>query len=204
MSVLVTWTGGDLRSFRHDVITPFENRTGIRVNVQGSSAESQILAADSDTGSPPDVAILSGPGELAGYAAKGRLVPLDGVVDMKDYPGVWGMRVAGPTAAARSYWVPVKADLKSLVRHGRLTRAQVEAAAGRPADWCLGMGAAATSGWPGTDWVEDILLQGENGPRSTTSWPRESCAGTHPRSCARSPPGRRSSAPGTLPWPRTP
>src|SRR6185437_2979595 len=27
---------------------------------------------------------------------------------------------------------------------------------GRP--WCMGMGSTPTSGWPGTDWIEDILL----------------------------------------------
>ncbi|MCF3962342.1 ABC transporter substrate-binding protein [Streptomyces fuscigenes] len=163
VSVLVNWTGADLAAFRDDVVTPFEEETGIRVDLQGSSAESQILAADSGTGSPPDVAIVPGPGELAGYAAQRRLVPLDGIVDMSDYPGVWNIRAGGP-GAGHSYWVPVKADVKSLVWHAPMSPDQVREAAARPAAWCLGMAAAATSGWPGTDWVEDILLQGDDGP----------------------------------------
>jgi alpha-glucoside transport system substrate-binding protein len=162
VSVLVNWTGGDLAAFRDDVVTPFEEETGIRVDLQGSSAESQILAADSGTGSPPDVAIVPGPGELAGYAAQGRLVPLDSIVDLSDYPGVWNMKLGEPPAA-HSYWVPVKADLKSLVWHAPMDEDRVRAAAAKPANWCLGMAAAATSGWPGTDWVEDIILQGEDG-----------------------------------------
>src|SRR5262249_505798 len=31
------------------------------------------------------------------------------------------------------------------------------AASGRT-PWCMGMGSTPTSGWPGTDWIEDILL----------------------------------------------
>jgi alpha-glucoside transport system substrate-binding protein len=75
------------------------------------------------------------------------------------------MQVRGPAGQAHNYWVPVKADLKSLVWHSAMTPAEVQQHAARPADWCLGMAAAATSGWPGTDWVEDIILQGPDGPQ---------------------------------------
>src|SRR6266700_6389530 len=29
---------------------------------------------------------------------------------------------------------------------------------GNPTPWCMGMGPPPTSGWPGTDWIEEILL----------------------------------------------
>jgi alpha-glucoside transport system substrate-binding protein len=32
-------------------------------------------------------------------------------------------------------------------------------AADGPSTWCMGLGSGAASGWPGTDWIEDILLQ---------------------------------------------
>src|SRR4051812_44051783 len=44
-------------------------------------------------------------------------------------------------------------------------------AAGQPGQWCLGMGSGATSGWPGTDWIEDILLQ-RSGWQKYDQWAR--------------------------------
>lgn len=66
-----------------------------------------------------------------------------------------------------AYWVPVKADLKSIVwyREGQ-----------RPANlpapltsWCIGMGDDGASGWPGSDWIEDLVLQRE-GPEIYGKW----------------------------------
>ena len=82
---------------------------------------------------------------------------------------------SGPTPwrgkhGLHTYWVPVKADLKCPVWHRQdLEGTGLTEAAQKPASWCLGMGADATSGWPGTDWIEDILLQQE-GPTVYNQW----------------------------------
>jgi alpha-glucoside transport system substrate-binding protein len=155
VTVLGNWTGGDRDRFRTAVLDPFEREHRIRVIYQGSSAESQVLAADVEAGTPPDVVIMPGPGELAAYVAAGRLKPLDGLFDPDDYAPMWAPRVAGGV-----HWVPVKADLKSMVWHpGSLAGADVARVARDPGEWCLAMESGATSGWPGTDWVEDVLLQ---------------------------------------------
>ncbi|MET4921565.1 hypothetical protein P3L51_04185 [Streptomyces sp. PSRA5] len=64
-----------------------------------------------------------------------------------------------PRTAARSaghpYWVLVRVDLKSIV----WSRAGEDEADTEEAVWRLGMASGATSGWPGTDWIEDLLLQ---------------------------------------------
>uniref|UniRef100_UPI0034DE00F9 alpha-glucoside ABC transporter substrate-binding protein n=1 Tax=Streptomyces flavofungini TaxID=68200 RepID=UPI0034DE00F9 len=64
--------------------------------------------------------------------------------------------------ARRTYWVPLKVDLKSLVWSERGTSA-------RSPKWCVGLASQATSGWPGTDWIEDILLH-RSGPDVYTRW----------------------------------
>ncbi|MDT9680688.1 ABC transporter substrate-binding protein [Streptomyces sp. TRM76323] len=155
VTVLGNWTGEDEERFRRDVLGPFERKHRIRVVYQGSSAESQVLAADVASGTPPDVVIMPGPGELAAYAAQGRLKPLDGLFDPDHYDPVWAPALKGGV-----HWVPVKVDLKSMVWHpGALTEAEAARIARDPGEWCLAMESGATSGWPGTDWVEDVLLQ---------------------------------------------
>jgi alpha-glucoside transport system substrate-binding protein len=160
VTLLANWTGDDEKNFTAQVISRFEKKYRIHVIYQGSSAESQVLAADLETGTPPDVAVLPGPGELADYAYDGHLQPLDKLVGTKDFSTTWMPKVTGPHHRTHIYWVPVKADLKSMVWHpATLSSGQLAAAAAKPDAWCLGMGSGATSGWPGTDWLEDILLQ---------------------------------------------
>jgi alpha-glucoside transport system substrate-binding protein len=170
VTVLANWTGSGAEAFRREVIEPFEAKEHIHVLYQGSSAESQVLAADVESGTPPDIAVLPGPGELAEYAAQGRLEPLNGLFPAGEFDAPWEAPALGPDQRTRLYWVPVKSDLKSLVWHPRdLSAGQVAQAAARPDAWCLGMVSGATSGWPGTDWVEDVLLQ-QQGARTYEQW----------------------------------
>ncbi|KUH37329.1 MULTISPECIES: ABC transporter substrate-binding protein [Streptomyces] len=176
VTVLGNWTGGDRDRFRTQVLDPFEREHRIRVIYQGSSAESQVLAADVEAGTPPDVVIMPGPGELAAYAAADRLKPLDGLFDPDDYADMWAPRVAGGV-----HWVPVKADLKSMVWHpGALAEDDVARIARNPREWCLAMESGATSGWPGTDWVEDVLLQ-QAGWEVYQKWATGDLSWTDPR-----------------------
>ncbi|MFJ6916801.1 ABC transporter substrate-binding protein [Streptomyces sp. NPDC101133] len=168
VTLLANWSGAEREQFEEHVIEPFEEKYRIDVVYQGSSALSQVLAADMAAGNPPDVAVLPGPGELLAYAVDGRLHPLDDLFDAGDYDRFWAPRVTVPGAGgAHTYWLPVKTGLKSMVWYaGPAPTAQT---AGPPARWCLGMESGATSGWPGTDWVEDILLQ-QAGPRVYADW----------------------------------
>jgi alpha-glucoside transport system substrate-binding protein len=104
--------------------------------------------------------VLPGPGELAAYASQGRLQPLDGLIDTKDFDAPWTPMIPGKDKVPRDYWVPIKTDLKSLVWYPDGMSAQQRGAyAADPGSWCLGLVSAATSGWPATDWLEDVLLQ---------------------------------------------
>ena len=78
-------------------------------------------------------------------------------------------------STARSYGVFIKAAVKGLIWYNpkvaRLRR-QPARDLGRPADarrrrtrarprptWCLGIESGAASGWPATDWIEDLVLR---------------------------------------------
>ncbi|SED86660.1 carbohydrate ABC transporter substrate-binding protein, CUT1 family [Streptomyces misionensis] len=166
VTLLANWTGRDEGNLRRTVIEPFERKYHVRVDYQGSSAESQVLGADVEAGTPPDVVVLTGPGELADYAGQKQLQPLEGLISREDFSASW----ATPLTDGHVYWFPLKADLKSIVWYPAGTgERQRRQARDQPAQWCVGMGSGATSGWPGTDWIEDILLQ-QQGPRTYQAW----------------------------------
>jgi alpha-glucoside transport system substrate-binding protein len=163
VTILGTWTGQQEQQFKA-LLRGF----GIPFQYQGTAAQREVLLSKVQSGEPPDVVIMPGIGELAEYQQRGRLKALDGLYDPKQYGAPWN---AAGTASGQVYWVPVKADLKSIVwyREGHLP-------ANTPApmrSWCMGMGDDGASGWPGTDWIEDLVLQ-RSGPGFYTQWALDS------------------------------
>ncbi|GAA2403128.1 ABC transporter substrate-binding protein [Actinomadura vinacea] len=182
VSVLGSWTGEEEASFRA-VLADFEKRTGIHVDYTGTRDARAVLASELHDGHPPDTAVLANIGDLRRYAAGGDLRPISGVPQGTDN----GLTTAaGPDGGRRPYGIVVKATVKSLIWYNprtipsglrdRLTApprswddlAKATAATGaRP--WCLGFADTSNSGWPGTDWIEDILLH-ESGPEVYDAW----------------------------------
>jgi alpha-glucoside transport system substrate-binding protein len=61
--------------------------------------------------------------------------------------------------------VPVKADVKSLLWYSKRTVTQppaswadLERLSRQGTPWCLGLASGTASGWPGADWIADIML----------------------------------------------
>jgi alpha-glucoside transport system substrate-binding protein len=161
VTILGTWTAGQADRFE-TLLRGF----GIPFRYQGTAAQREVLLAKVQAGEPPDIVIMPGIGELAEYADQHLLEPLDDLYDPREYGAPW-MSAASPSD--HLYWVPVKADLKSVVWYR-----QGAAPARGPAplrSWCLGMGDDGASGWPGTDWIEDLVLQ-RAGPHVYEQWAR--------------------------------
>jgi alpha-glucoside transport system substrate-binding protein len=180
LTVLGPWTGNEEQAFRA-MFADFASTHHITVNYTGTPAVNQVLQADVQKGQPPDVAVVSSPGDLARYAGSGDLRTISGDVDLTDaeYSQQW--RTLLKLGTPDLYAVPVKADLKSIVWYDpKVTPgpapatwtellADTAASTAGPRTWCLGMEAYSTSGWPGTDWVEDILLH-QSGPAVYQQW----------------------------------
>jgi alpha-glucoside transport system substrate-binding protein len=200
VTVLGTWTGNEQSGFEA-MIRGFEQQTGIQVDYTGTRDASAVLASDLEDGNPPDLAVLATPGELRQYAAAGTLVPLDKALATvhlaSQYSPGWRqlMQQAGPSGARHYYAIIVKAALKSVIWYdpqnfpardiGELTSPQLtwqqlsamtaNMARSGTSPWCMGFEDVSSSGWPGTDWIEDILLH-QSGPEVYDQW----VAGTLP------------------------
>lgn len=173
ITVLAAWTGAEEDAF-HAIRKRFEDEyhRDVVIHYQGTRALDQVLKADVQKGDPPDIAIVPSPGELRQYLDQERIYEPDGL----------------PVQSAEQRWaelqtlgrkkpiaVIAKADLKSLVWHsGPSTGEPVgtwEELQARPGRWCLGLAAPPVSGWPGTDWIEDIFLQ-QAGAANYVKWAR--------------------------------
>jgi alpha-glucoside transport system substrate-binding protein len=158
VSVLGTWTGDEQTQFEQ-VLNAFQTKYHIKATYTGTRAVSQVLASAVQRGFPPDVAVLSSPGELRTYIGISHgLQSLAGVPDDGTRGPLWhNLQMLG---SSTRYAVTVKADLKGLIWYDTKRFTSPPATwsdfTGKP--WCLGMEATPASGWPGTDWVEDLLL----------------------------------------------
>ncbi|MEU7582280.1 extracellular solute-binding protein [Streptomyces sp. NPDC041068] len=157
--VLGPWTGPEGAAFE-SMLRELDDGTGRTYSYQGTRSLRETLVAQVEAGDPPDVAILNSVGELTEYARAGLLKPLGETAAARAYPP-WALSLK-IDGLRRTYWVPLKVDLKSLVwsREGKSAAAP---------EWCVGLASQATSGWPGTDWIEDILLH-QAGPETYTEW----------------------------------
>ena len=181
LNVFGPWTLADAENFEQ-VLDVFREATGATVEFAGSDSFEQQIVIDVQAGSPPDIAIFPQPGLAADLASRGGLVPLDDdsrqwVVDNYGAGQSWVDLSTYPDANGDSQFFafPYKADLKSLVWYvpdnfadagyevpqtfeelQALTE-QIVADGGTP--WCIGIGSEAATGWPATDWVEDLMLR---------------------------------------------
>ncbi|MFI5551131.1 ABC transporter substrate-binding protein [Streptomyces sp. NPDC051738] len=168
VTIMVPWSGTEFKAF-HSVVEDFEKANpGIDVAPQVTRALTQQLDAAVAAETPPDLAVLPSVGAIAKYRG-GALRPLG--VDTSSFVDPFRLLAMDD---GKVYAVPVKADVKSLVWYDRrLTPKPAgtwSALQGRPETWCLGLESpGATSGWPGADWIADILLA-EEGVETYEDW----------------------------------
>lgn len=183
--------GGDQEQFE-TVLAYFEDATGVKVEYGSSENYEQQAQIDAAAGSSANITILPQPGLLADMASKGYLVPLGEDMQAR----VEAEHAAGSSfvslgtyndaaGAPQFYAVPYKSDLKSLVWYSPDNFAdagyavpetfedlmaltdQIVADGGTP--WCIGLGSGGATGWPATDWIEDIMLRTQS-PEDYDAW----------------------------------
>ncbi|MFK7745809.1 MAG: ABC transporter substrate-binding protein [Roseobacter sp.] len=175
------WTGNEKEKV-DKVFAYFEAATGATVNYSGSDSFEQDIVISTRSGSAPNLAAFPQPGLAADLASQGLLSPLpDGSSEWvaENYAAGQSWVDLGTYADADSndqmYGLFYRVDVKSLVWYSpiafdeagydipqsmeelkELTDLIVEDG-GTP--WCIGLGSGAATGWPATDWVEEMMLR---------------------------------------------
>lgn len=181
LTIFGPWLTGDEVLFE-SVIDYFEAATGATVDYTGSDSFEQQIVIDTQAGSAPDIAVFPQPGLAANIASQGYLAPLgeetaDWVKENYGAGESWAALGTYPSEDGTDtfYAFPFKADVKSLVWYVpdnfadagyeipesmeelKALTEQIVADGGTP--WCIGLGSGGATGWPATDWVEDMMLR---------------------------------------------
>ncbi|GHC45271.1 ABC transporter substrate-binding protein [Neogemmobacter tilapiae] len=181
ITIFGPWRGED-QVLVESVLAYFTAASGVTVNYSSSENYEQQIVIDTQAGSPPDIAVLPQPGLIADLASKGFITPLGAETEtwLKDNYAAGESWVslgtyAGKDGAPALYAFPYKIDVKSLVWYSpdnfadagyavpesmedlKALTEQIIADGGTP--WCIGLGSGGATGWPATDWVEDMMLR---------------------------------------------
>ncbi|WP_012183996.1 ABC transporter substrate-binding protein [Salinispora arenicola] len=153
----------------------FAECTGIEIDYEGSGEFEAQLQVRVDGGNAPDIAFVPQPGLLSRFAQAGKLKPASAetkAMAEENYAADW---LKYSTVAGQFYGAPLGSNVKSFVWYSPkmfqeqgwtvpttwddLIKLSDSAAAGGIKPWCVGIESGDATGWPATDWIEDVLLR---------------------------------------------
>ena len=164
----------------------FTEDTGIKVEYTGDKAFEGNIVTKVTGGDAPDIAIVPQPGLLKTLVDTGKVTPapesVSAAVD-ENWSADWK---AYGTFDDTFYAAPMLANLKGYVWYSPasfeewgvevpktwdelITLTDTIKETSGEAPWCAGFASDAASGWPGTDWIEDLVLR-QSGPEVYDSW----------------------------------
>ena len=168
------------------MVKPFEDASGAKIQYEGTRDLNAVLTTRVAGGNPPDVAGLPGPGPMAQFARQGKLLDLSTVLDtglMKGwYTDEW-LKLAQVDGKQVSIFI--KSAVKGLIWYNTkafqqggyqvpktwddmMALSQKIAGTGTT-PWAIGLESGAASGWPGTDWIEGVVLR-QAGTEAYDGW----------------------------------
>ena len=154
----------------------FEDETGVRVRYTGSADFAADLRRRVAGGiDAPDVALVPQPGAIDQLIEDHDIVPLSART-IRSVTDNYDLSVEELTGGAGAFVVPYRVSVKSVVwyrpdlfRHHGWTVPRTLAdlnrlvaairRAGDVSPWCFSIFSGSSTGWPATDWVEDVLLR---------------------------------------------
>ncbi|GAA3471211.1 ABC transporter substrate-binding protein [Nonomuraea roseola] len=164
---------------------PFEKCTGMKITYEGTGEFEAQIQVRSDGGTPPDLAFFPQPGLLARFAKAGKLKPAPAEVKTLAEEGWSKDWLNYGTVDGAFYAAPLGASVKSFVWYSpktfqekgwkvpttwdELMTLTETIAAGGVKPWCAGIESGEATGWPATDWIEDVILR-ELGPEEYDRW----------------------------------
>ncbi|SDX91635.1 carbohydrate ABC transporter substrate-binding protein, CUT1 family [Micromonospora pattaloongensis] len=177
----------------------FSDCTGIEIEYEGSGEFEAQLQVRVDGGNAPDIAFVPQPGLLARFAESGKLKPASAetkTMAEKNYPADW---LKYSTVKGTFYGAPLGSNVKSFVWYSPKMFAekgwkvpttwaelmtlsdQIAAAGTKP--WCAGIESGDATGWPATDWIEDLMLRTQT-PEVYDQWTTHGIPFNDPRVAA--------------------
>jgi alpha-glucoside transport system substrate-binding protein len=171
--------------FKADV-SAWAAKNGITVKFTKAASWDTEIRTRVAGGNPPDLGLFPQPGLMCDLAKQKKLIPFDDATVAKDNQTlVPGFSQAGTCADGKVYGLPNEVSVKSIIwtdgpafqKAGYqvpktladlLTlSAKIKADGNTP--WCIAAESGAATGWPITDWIEDLVLR-MAGPDNYDKW----------------------------------
>jgi alpha-glucoside transport system substrate-binding protein len=169
----------------------FQDLTGITVNYIGDKTFESRISIAVDAGNPPDIADFPQPGAVANFARQGHIIdPTTWMTEdwlKQQYNQSWldMAMVGGPDGNMMTGGVWHRFNGKSLVWYPKddfeaagyaipqtwdeLLALSQQIADDGDAPWCIGIESQAGTGWPATDWTEEMMLR-TTSPENYDKW----------------------------------
>ena len=181
VTVFGPWLSPESERFTN-LLAYFNEATGANAVYTGSDGFEQQIVIDAEAGSPPNIAVYPQPGLASNMARDGLLSPLpEGMGDWiaSNYAAGESWLDLGtyqdPDGNDQAYGFFFNVNLKSMVWYvpenfedagyeipetmEDLIALTEQIAEDGETPWCIGLGSGPATGWPATDWVEDMMLR---------------------------------------------
>ncbi|MCO1599092.1 ABC transporter substrate-binding protein, partial [Micromonospora sp. RHAY321] len=174
----------------------FTECTGIEIDYEGSGEFEAQLPVRVDGGNAPDIAFVPQPGLVKRFADAGKLKSLGAdtkALAEQNMPADW---LKYGTVNGTLYGVPLGANVKSFVWYSpktfkekgwevptswdQLIALSDKIAASGMKPWCAGVESGDATGWPATDWIEDLMLRTQT-PEVYDQWTTHAIPFNDPR-----------------------
>jgi alpha-glucoside transport system substrate-binding protein len=157
-------------------IAAFEEATGIDIQYEGSKEFEASISIRVQANDPPDIVDFPQPGLMGTFARQGKIIPATTLVPeawlAQNYLQSWRDMA---TVDGMEYGVWHRFNAKSLVWYPKagfeaagyqvpttwdeLKALEQEIIADGDTPWCVGIESGAATGWPATDWTEEMMLR---------------------------------------------
>jgi alpha-glucoside transport system substrate-binding protein len=195
----VTLFGGadtDRMAIFEEEFEAFSAETGIDVRLVGNPLVHDYVAESAAEGDPPDIAVAPQPGTIMDLGREGHLIDLASFLDLEALRndqspylvslGTMAEDGSWPAQDGTMYGAFSSLNLKSMVWYplpelreagyptpttwDELIALSDGLVGERHTPWCMGWESGpGASGWPGTDWIENLLLK-DAGPIVYDQW----------------------------------
>jgi alpha-glucoside transport system substrate-binding protein len=168
-----------------EALAPFEDETGIDVQYEGTGDFTELVRLRAEGDDLADILVFPNPGLMTEFVTDGHVLELSGAA-LEAFEGNYNedWQTFGSVDGA-PHGMFVKAAPKSLVWYpipefedagyeipttwDELVALSQQIADDGNTPWCIGMEDGESTGWVGTDWMEDLVLR-LHGPEVYDQW----------------------------------
>jgi alpha-glucoside transport system substrate-binding protein len=187
VSVLSAMEPAEAQALQTTVDTDINKTADYVATIEANADFEEQVKIRVEGGNPPDIAMYPQPGSVIEQAKAGKAVALEdlglNVAQMEKDFGPYLMGLGAYNG--KHYGIPTNVNLKSMIWYPKddfdkagyqipktwddllALSDQIKSDGSTP--WCVGFESGGATGWPATDWMEDIMLR-TAGPDTYDKW----------------------------------